>query len=56
LSGLPTLVCFLVFRQLTGKHLSLLMDMVSMFKSFSEALCLAQKCGTHRSDTPIRTL
>jgi hypothetical protein len=31
-------------------------DMVSRFKSFSEAPCLAQKCGTRRSDNPIRAL
>jgi hypothetical protein len=30
-SGLPTLVCFLVFHQLTRKHLALLTNMVSMF-------------------------
>jgi hypothetical protein len=34
-----------------GKHLALLTDVVSGFKSFSEAPCLAQKCGTRRSDT-----
>jgi hypothetical protein len=48
------LVYFLVFYRLTGKHLVLLMDMMSGFKSFSEALRLAQKCGTHRSDNPVR--
>jgi hypothetical protein len=31
------LVCFLVFHRLTRKHLALLVDMVSGFKSFSEA-------------------
>jgi hypothetical protein len=36
-SGLPTLVCVLVFHRLTRKHLALLMDVVSRFKSFSEA-------------------
>jgi hypothetical protein len=36
-----------------GKYLALLVDM-SGFKSFSEAPHLAQKCGTHRSDSPIR--
>jgi hypothetical protein len=55
-SGLPTLVCFLVFHQLTGKHLALLADVVSRFKFFSEAPCLAWKCGTRRSDIPIRAL
>jgi hypothetical protein len=35
------LVCFLVFHQLTRKHLVLLTDVVSGFKSFSEAPCLA---------------
>jgi hypothetical protein len=47
-------VCFLVFRQLTGKHLAFLMDVVFGFKSFNEALRLAQMCGSHRSDSPIR--
>jgi prepilin signal peptidase PulO-like enzyme (type II secretory pathway) len=42
-SGLPTLVCFLIFHQLTRKHLALLVDMVSGFKSFSEAPHLARK-------------
>jgi hypothetical protein len=50
------LVCFLVFYRLIGKHLALLADMVSGFKSFSEASCLAQKCGTRRSDSPARAL
>jgi hypothetical protein len=48
------LVCFLVFHRLTGKHLALLADVVSRFKSFSEALCLAWKCG--KSDSPVRAL
>jgi hypothetical protein len=39
-----------------GKHLALLMDVVFGFKSFSEAPCLAQKCGTHKSDSPVRDL
>jgi hypothetical protein len=39
-----------------GKHLALLTDVVSGFKSFSEVPCLARKCGTHRSDSPIRAL
>jgi hypothetical protein len=30
------LVCFLVFHRLTRKHLALLMDVVSGFKSFSD--------------------
>jgi hypothetical protein len=50
------LVCFLVFHLLTGKHLVLLMDVVSGFKFFSEAPHLAQKCGTHRSNNPVRAL
>jgi hypothetical protein len=29
---------------------------VSGFKSFSEATCLAQKFGIHRSDSPVRAL
>jgi hypothetical protein len=40
-SALPTLMCFLIFHRQTGKHLALLMDVVSGFKSFSEAPCLA---------------
>jgi hypothetical protein len=55
-SALPMLVCFLVFYQLMGKQLALLTDVVSGFKSFSEASRLAQKCGTHRSDSPVRAL
>jgi hypothetical protein len=55
-SCLPMLVCFLVFHQLTGKHLYLLTDVVSRFKSFSEAPHLAWKYGTHRSDSPVRAL
>jgi hypothetical protein len=35
------------------KHLALLLDVVSGFKPFSEASHLAQKCGTHRSDSPV---
>jgi hypothetical protein len=34
--------------------LALLVDEVSRFKSFSEAPCLALKCGTHMSDSPVR--
>jgi hypothetical protein len=40
LSGLPTLVCFLVFHRLARKHLALCTDVVFKFKSFSEASCL----------------
>jgi hypothetical protein len=50
------LVCFLVFYRLTRKHLALLTDVVPGFKSFSEAPHHAQKCGSHRSDSPIRAL
>jgi hypothetical protein len=50
------LVCFLVLYRLPVKHLALLADVVSGFKSFSEAQGLAQKCDTHMSDSPIRTL
>jgi hypothetical protein len=31
-------------------------DVVPRFKSFNEGPRLAQKCGTHRSDSPIRAL
>jgi hypothetical protein len=48
------LVCFLVFHRLMRKQLVLLMDVLSGFKSFSDAPHLARKCGTHRSDSPIR--
>jgi hypothetical protein len=50
------LVYFHVFYQLMGKHLALLTDVVSGFKSFSEAPRLAQKCGAHRTDSPVRAL
>jgi hypothetical protein len=50
------LVCFLVFHRLMRKHLALLTDVVSGFKFFSEAPCLAQKFGTLRSDSPVRAL
>jgi hypothetical protein len=50
------LVCFLVFHQLMRKHLTLLVDVVSGFKSFSEAPRLTQKCGTRRSDSPVKAL
>jgi hypothetical protein len=39
-----------------GKHLALLMDVVSRFKSFSEAPRHAWKCGTRKSDSPVRAL
>jgi hypothetical protein len=55
-SALPMLVCSHVFYWLTGKHLALLADVVFRFKSFNEAPCLTQKCGTHRSDSPIMAL
>jgi hypothetical protein len=55
-SGLPMLVCFLVFYRPTGKYLDLLTDVVFGFKSFSEAPRLARKCGTHRSGSPVRAL
>jgi hypothetical protein len=44
-SGLPTSVCFPIFYWLMGKHLALLADVVSGFRSFSEAPHLAWKCG-----------
>jgi hypothetical protein len=50
------LVCYLIFHWNTRKHLALLVDVVSGFKSFSEAPQLAQKCGTRRSDSPVRAL
>jgi hypothetical protein len=50
------LVCLVVLHRLTGKHLALLVNMVSRFKSFSEAPHLARKCGTCGSDSPIRAL
>jgi hypothetical protein len=53
-STLPMLVCFLVFYRRTGKHLTLLADVVFGFKSFSEPPCLAWMCGTRRSDSPVR--
>jgi hypothetical protein len=42
-SALPTLLCFLVFYRLMGKHLALLTDVVSEFISFGEAPHLARK-------------
>jgi hypothetical protein len=56
LSALPSLVCFLIFYRLTGKHLALLIDVVSGFKSFNEAPCLTRKCGTRKSVSPVRAL
>jgi hypothetical protein len=50
------LVCFHVFHRLTRKHLALLTDVVSGFKSFNEAPHLAQKYCTRRSDSPIGAL
>jgi hypothetical protein len=50
------LVYFLVFYRPAGKYLDLLIDMVSGFKSFSKAPCLVWKCGTRRSDSPVRAL
>jgi hypothetical protein len=35
---------------------ALLTEMVSRIKSFSEAPRLAWKCGTDRSDSPVRAL
>jgi branched-subunit amino acid transport protein len=55
-STLPTMTCFLLFYRPMGTLLALLTDVVSRFKSFSESPCLAWKCGTSRSDTPIRDL
>jgi hypothetical protein len=34
----------------------ILADMVSGCVTFSEAPRLARKCGTHRSDSPVRAL
>jgi hypothetical protein len=36
--------------------LALLADVVFTLKSFSEAPCLAWKCGTHISDSHVRAL
>jgi hypothetical protein len=36
--------------------LVLLVDVVFGFNTFSEAPCLARKCSTHRSDSPVRAL
>jgi hypothetical protein len=50
------LVCLLVSYWLMGKHLALLANVVSGFKSFSEAPRLAQMYSTRRSDSPVRAL
>jgi hypothetical protein len=50
------LVYYHVFCRLTGKHLPLLADVVSGFKSFSEAPRLARKCGTHKSGSPVSAM
>jgi hypothetical protein len=50
------LVYFLVFHRLMRKHFALLVNVVSEFKSFNEASHHAWKCGTRRSDNPIRAL
>jgi hypothetical protein len=50
------LVCFLIFHPLTRKNLVILADVVSGFNTFSEGPCLAWKCGTHRSDSPVSAL
>jgi hypothetical protein len=34
----------------------ILADVVSGCITFSEAPCLAQKCGIHRCDSPVRAL
>jgi hypothetical protein len=49
-------VGFLVFRRPTRKHLVILADVVSGCITFSEASCLARKCGTHISDSPVKAL
>jgi hypothetical protein len=53
LSALLMLVCFLIFYRLMGNHLGLLADVVSGFKSLSDAPCLVWKCGTRRSDSHV---
>jgi hypothetical protein len=50
------LLCFLAFYRLMGKHLALLIDVMSRFKSFSKAPRLAQKSGTRRGDNHVRVL
>jgi hypothetical protein len=39
-----------------GEHLPLLADVMSGFKSFGEAPCVAQKSGTCSCDSPVRAL
>jgi hypothetical protein len=56
LSDLPTLVCYRVIHRLTRKHLALLTNVVSGFKSFGEAPHLAWKCDTRSSDSLVRAL
>jgi hypothetical protein len=68
-SGLPMSVCLLVFHRLTRKHLALLLDVVSKFKSFIAwwgsiwlyywTWCLSlnslvKLCALHRSVIPAR--
>jgi hypothetical protein len=36
--------------------MAILTDVASGFNTFCEAPCLARKCGTHRSDSPVRAL
>jgi hypothetical protein len=55
-SGLSMLVCIVIFHRLARKHLVLHADVVSWLKSYSEAPHLTWKCGTRRSDIPIRAL
>jgi hypothetical protein len=61
-SSFSYLECFTDVRvfpsiyRLMGKHLSLLTDVVSRFKYFNKVPRLAQKCGTHRSDSHVRAL
>jgi hypothetical protein len=38
------------------KHMVILADVVSGCITFSEAPCLAWKCGTHRSDSHVRAM
>jgi hypothetical protein len=50
--------CWYVSSYFIGmrKHLALLTDVVSGFKSFSETPCLVWKCGTNMSDSHARAL
>jgi hypothetical protein len=50
------LVCFLIFHRPTREHLVILTDVVFGCITFSEASRLAQKCGTRRSDNPVKAL